>query len=98
MQWYLANYAQLLSDARQLGLRFVAVVPEQLIEGTTIGALASQGYAALQGITPAAFMARYATPDTPATIASVIVDALRGGVAAGTNVIGVRGGEVAPLA
>src|SRR5215475_4371776 len=35
MQWLLAGYAQKLSDAKKLGIRTVAVLPKQLIEGTT---------------------------------------------------------------
>ena len=51
MQWLLAGYAQKVSDARKLGLRVVAVLPRQLIEGTTIGARAAAHYGALRGTT-----------------------------------------------
>jgi NAD(P)-dependent dehydrogenase (short-subunit alcohol dehydrogenase family) len=98
MQWFLATYAQAVSDARQLGLRFIAVVPEQLIEGTTIAGLAAAGYAAVQGITAEEFMGRYAIPLTTTAVATAILDALRGPVADGATVIGLRGGALAALA
>jgi hypothetical protein len=41
MQWLLAGYAQKIADAKKLGIRFLAVLPKQLIEGTAIAALAS---------------------------------------------------------
>jgi hypothetical protein len=97
MQWFLASYAQSVSDAKQLGLRFIAVVPEQLIEGTTIAALASAGYAAVQGITAEAFMNRYPVPLTTGAVAEAILSAIRGDAAAGATVIGLRGGRIEPL-
>ena len=37
MQWFMAEYAQEVSDAKKLGISFFAVLPRQLIEGTEIG-------------------------------------------------------------
>jgi hypothetical protein len=48
----MVGYFQKLSDARSLGIRFVAVVPKQLIVGTSIGETASGAYAKLAGMTP----------------------------------------------
>ena len=97
MQWFLANYAQSRSDARGLGIRFIAVVPEQLITGTTIAANASSAYAAMQGITAEEFMGRYDVQLTPDTVADAIVAALRGDVDPGVNVIAIRGTGIEAL-
>ena len=91
MQWLLAGYAQQVSDSKQLGLRFLAVLPKQLIEGTEIGAIASAAYAARQGVTAAEFMKRYEEPLTSDKVAAAIVGALRGDVPQGVTAIGVAG-------
>ncbi len=49
MQWFMAEYAQEVSDAKKLGIRFFAVLPRQLIEGTEIGNTAATNYGAAQG-------------------------------------------------
>jgi NAD(P)-dependent dehydrogenase (short-subunit alcohol dehydrogenase family) len=97
MQWLLASYAQGQSDARQLGIRFVAVVPEQLLEGTAIGTYASTTYATLQGITAEAFMARYEKPLDAKKVADAILAALRGEFDAGVTAIAVNGARVEAL-
>lgn len=98
MQWLLADYAQRVSDSRRLGIRVLAVLPRQLIEGTTIAARASEAYGALLGTTPEAYMKRFAVPLDAAKVASAIVGALGGGVPAGVNAIAVTGTGIEPLA
>ncbi|MFY9718701.1 MAG: SDR family oxidoreductase, partial [Candidatus Cybelea sp.] len=56
MQWFMAEYAQEVSDAKKLGIRFLAVLPRQLIEGTEIGATAAANYGAAQGLSAAEFL------------------------------------------
>ena len=58
MQWFMAEYAQEESDAKKLCIRFFAVVPRQLIEGTGIGATAAANYGAAQGLSAAEFLKR----------------------------------------
>src|SRR5262249_21130805 len=62
MQWFLASYAQRLSDARKLGIRTIALLPTQLIEGTKIGDAAATAYGAAQGISAGQFMSRFERP------------------------------------
>src|SRR5262249_18011518 len=78
-------------------IRFLAVLPKQLIEDTKIGALASSSYAAWQGITPREFMSRYEVPLDAQKVAGAIVGGLRGDVAAGVTAIAVSGKGVEPL-
>jgi NADP-dependent 3-hydroxy acid dehydrogenase YdfG len=46
MQMFLAGYLQRSADARELGIRFVAVAPLQLLEDTRIGEAATAAYGA----------------------------------------------------
>jgi NAD(P)-dependent dehydrogenase (short-subunit alcohol dehydrogenase family) len=98
MQWWLAGYAQQRSDRKQLGLRFMSVVPKQLIEGTPIAAGASAAYGAWLGTTGAEFMKRYEVPLDVNKVAAAIVAGLRGDVEAGVTAIGVTGKGVEPIA
>jgi len=98
MQWWLAGYAQQRSDRKQLGIRFLAVVPKQLIEGTPIAVSASAAYGAWLGTTGAEFMKRYDVPLDVDKVAAAIVAGLRGDVEAGVTAIGVTGKGVEPIA
>lgn len=97
MQWLLAGYAQSVSDAKKLGIRTLAVLPKQLIEGTTIAAVAAAEYGARGGFTAEAFMKRYEAPLDAAKVASAILTALDGGVPAGVSAIAVTGKGFEPL-
>jgi hypothetical protein len=44
MQMFLAGYLQRSADARELGIRFVALAPMQFIVGTAIGNAAAAAY------------------------------------------------------
>lgn len=98
MQWLLAGYAQKRSDARQLGIRFLAVLPKQLIAGTKIAAVASAEYGSRQGISATDYMKQWDVPLDVDKVAEAIVGALRGDVASGVTAIGVTGRGVEPLA
>lgn len=97
MQWLLAGYAQQVADAKKLGLRFLAVVPKQMIEGTKIAAEASAAYGAKLGISAAEFMKRYGVPLDADKVATTIVRSLLGELAQGATAIGVTGQSVEAL-
>lgn len=78
MQWLLAGYAQQRAEARGLGLRFLALVPRQLVEGTAIAARASTTYGALSGKTGAEYMKRFEIPMDAAKVAAEVLRGLRG--------------------
>jgi NAD(P)-dependent dehydrogenase (short-subunit alcohol dehydrogenase family) len=98
MQWLMAGYAQKVSDARKLGIRIMAVLPTQLIEGTTIGMRAAATYGELAGISAEAFMKRYEVPLDVDKVAAAIASALCGSVPAGVHAIAVNGAGSEPLA
>ena len=98
MQWFMAEYAQEVSDAKKLGIRFFAVLPRQLIEGTVIGTTAATKYGAAQGLSAADFFKRrWKVPLDADTVGAAIVGGLRGDLADGVAAIGVTGEGVEPL-
>jgi NAD(P)-dependent dehydrogenase (short-subunit alcohol dehydrogenase family) len=98
MQWFMAEYAQEVSDAKKLGIRFFAVLPRQLIEGTEIGNTAAANYGATQGLPAAEFLKRrWKVPLDADTVGAAIVGGLRGDLAEGVTAIGVTGEGVEPL-
>lgn len=97
MQWFMAEYAQEVSDAKELGIRFLAVLPRQLIEGTEIGAAAAN-YGAAQGLSAAEFLKRrWKIPLDADKVGAAIVGGLRGDLADGVAAIGVTGEGVEAL-
>lgn len=97
-QWFITEYAQEVSNARKLGIRFFAVLPRQLIEGTEIGTTAATNYGATQGLSAVEFLKqRWKVPLDADKVASAIVGGLRGDLADGVAAIGVTGEGVEPV-
>ncbi len=65
MQHFLTNYASKESDRRKLGLRCFTVYPLQHIVGTSTGEIATEAYAAAQGVSIAEFRAQWDTQLIP---------------------------------
>jgi NAD(P)-dependent dehydrogenase (short-subunit alcohol dehydrogenase family) len=91
MQMFLAGYLQRSADAAKLGIRFVAVVPKQLIAGTELGESVADAYAALAGITRDKFMERFGQPLTADDVARAIVGVAHGELGREGSVLGVTG-------
>jgi NADP-dependent 3-hydroxy acid dehydrogenase YdfG len=97
MQMFLAGYLQRSADAAKLGIRFLALVPKQVVAETELGAEVARAYGALGGITPEKFMERFGTPLTANDLARTIVDVARGEIAREGNVVAVGGKGIEPL-
>ena len=65
MLWFMAKYANGVSEQKGLGIRFQAIVPLQIIGGTGVGDEASSAYARAMGIEREAFLARFGAPMPP---------------------------------
>jgi NAD(P)-dependent dehydrogenase (short-subunit alcohol dehydrogenase family) len=91
MQMFLAGYLQRSADLAKLGLRFVALVPKQLIADTELGAMAADAYAALGGITREKFMERFGQPLTADDVARTILKIAHGELGQDATVLGVTG-------
>jgi NAD(P)-dependent dehydrogenase (short-subunit alcohol dehydrogenase family) len=78
MQMFLAGYLQRSAQVLGRDVRFVAVVPKQLIAGTDLAGTVADAYAALGGITREKYMERFGAPLTPDGVAAAIIALGRG--------------------
>ena len=90
-QWFLAQYLQQEAKSMNLNIRFVALVPKQIIGATDLGNNAATIYAAQQGITKEQFLERMGAPLlTPEAVGQGVVslltdDTYREGIAFGIS-------------
>ena len=76
MLWFMAKYANGVSEQRKLGIRFQTIVPRQMILGTGIGDAAAGAYARAMDIEPEAFVARFGAPMPPRVFGEKVVAVL----------------------
>lgn len=76
MLWFMAKYANSVSQQMELGIRFQAIVPRQMVLGTGIGDEGANAYARAMGITPEAFVARFGAPMPPREFGEYVVSVL----------------------
>jgi hypothetical protein len=76
MLWIMAKYANGVSAQKDLGIRFQAIVPQQMIGGTGVGDEGANAYARAMGIEPDAFVARFGAPMPPREFGEHVVAVL----------------------
>ena len=76
MLWLMAKYANTVSAARKLDLRFQVVVPMQIIGGTGVGDEAAGAYARAYNVSPREFLSRFGAPLSPADFGNHVVTLL----------------------
>jgi NAD(P)-dependent dehydrogenase (short-subunit alcohol dehydrogenase family) len=76
MLWLMAKYANTVSAARQLDIRFQVLVPMQIIGGTGVGDVAAGAYARAYGVTPQEFLGRFGAPLPPRDFGDKVVTML----------------------
>jgi NAD(P)-dependent dehydrogenase (short-subunit alcohol dehydrogenase family) len=76
MLWFMAKYANGVSEEKGLGIRFQTIVPRQMILGTGTGDTAASAYAEAMGITPEEFVARFGAPMPPRAFGDLVVSVL----------------------
>jgi NAD(P)-dependent dehydrogenase (short-subunit alcohol dehydrogenase family) len=92
MQMFLARYLQGRSDTRELGIRFVALAPRQLLADTAIGEAAAAAYGAEIGESVEAYMKRrFPVPLDPAGVARAILAVASGEEHSDATLLGVTG-------
>jgi NAD(P)-dependent dehydrogenase (short-subunit alcohol dehydrogenase family) len=64
MLWFMAGYANTVSAEQDLGIRFQAIVPRQMLAAGGVGRAGAQAYSRRKGVTPEAFLANFGTPMT----------------------------------
>src|SRR6202040_3728055 len=65
MLWLMAKYANGVAEQKGLGIRFQAIVPQQIIGGTGVGDAGANAYARAANIKPEEFLARFGAPMPP---------------------------------
>jgi hypothetical protein len=91
MLWFMAKYARGISQDLNLGIRFQAIVPRQMILGTGIGDAAASVYAGTMGITPEQFVARFGAPMPPREFGNHVISVLEDPKYADGIVLGLNG-------
>src|SRR3954452_9735778 len=90
-QMFLAGYLQRAADARELGIRFVALAPLQFLVGTPIGEAAAAAYGAQVGQPGEAYIKSWPVPLDPAGVARAIVAVASGEEHPEATLLGVTG-------
>lgn len=65
MLWLMAKYANGVAEELDLGIRFQALLPLQIVGATALGRRAAEAYARRKGVTVEAFLAGYGKALTP---------------------------------
>jgi NAD(P)-dependent dehydrogenase (short-subunit alcohol dehydrogenase family) len=76
MLWIMARYANGISEQKQLGIRFQAIVPMQIIGGTGVGDAGANAYARAAGLEPKEFLARFGAPMPPREFGEKVMSVL----------------------
>jgi NAD(P)-dependent dehydrogenase (short-subunit alcohol dehydrogenase family) len=76
MLWLMANYANGVSAAKKLGIRFQTVVPRQIIGGTGVGDAAAAAYSAKLNVTLEQYFTRFGAPMPPRQFGEHVVTLL----------------------
>jgi NAD(P)-dependent dehydrogenase (short-subunit alcohol dehydrogenase family) len=91
MQMFLARYLQRAADARDLGIRFVALAPMQFLVGTAIGEAAADAYGAEAGQSGEDYIKSWPVPLDPAGVARAILTIASGEEHREATLLGVTG-------
>jgi NAD(P)-dependent dehydrogenase (short-subunit alcohol dehydrogenase family) len=73
MLWFMAGYANRVSEQRALGIRVQTVVPRQIILGTGVGDAAANAYARALNLSPEAYVTRFGAPMPPRDFGEKVV-------------------------
>lgn len=76
MLWFMAKYANGVSQEKDAGIRFQTIVPRQMVLGTGVGDAGANAYADAMGITPAEFVARFGAAMPPREFGEKVVSVL----------------------
>jgi NAD(P)-dependent dehydrogenase (short-subunit alcohol dehydrogenase family) len=91
MLWFMAKYANGVSEQKNLGIRFQAIVPQQMVRGTGVGDEGANAYARAMGIKPEEFLARFGAPMPPREFGENVVCVLDDPIYAEGFAFGLKG-------
>jgi NAD(P)-dependent dehydrogenase (short-subunit alcohol dehydrogenase family) len=76
MLWLMALYANDVAQRLDLGIRFQAIIPQQIIGDTELGRQAAAAYARSKGVSLEAFLASFGAPMPPRKVGDNVVSIL----------------------
>jgi NAD(P)-dependent dehydrogenase (short-subunit alcohol dehydrogenase family) len=76
MLWLMALYANDVAQRQDLGIRFQAILPQQIIGDTELGRKAAEAYAKSKGVSLEAFLAGFGAPLPPRKVGDHVVSIL----------------------
>src|SRR5438045_9341453 len=91
MLWFMASYANGIAKQKGLGIRFQAIVPQQIIGGTGGGDEASSAHARSIGLERETFLARFGAPLPPRRFGDHLVALLEDPQYATSVAFGLKG-------
>jgi len=91
MLWLMAKYANGVSAQNNLGIRFQAIVPQQIIGDTGVGNAGADAYARAMGLGREEFLARFGAPMPPREFGEKVVSVLEQEKYADGVVFGLKG-------
>jgi NAD(P)-dependent dehydrogenase (short-subunit alcohol dehydrogenase family) len=91
MLWMMAKYANGVSAQNKLGIRFQAIVPQQIIGDTGVGDAGANAYARAMGVGRDEFLARFGKPMPPREFGEKVVSVLEEAKYADGVVFGLKG-------
>jgi NAD(P)-dependent dehydrogenase (short-subunit alcohol dehydrogenase family) len=97
MVWLMAGYANSVSAQLDLGIRFQALVPMQLVGDTDLGRAAAEQYARHRGMTTEAFLATFGAPMPPRRYGDHVVAVLTEPKYAEMTALGLKGDGIRSL-
>jgi NAD(P)-dependent dehydrogenase (short-subunit alcohol dehydrogenase family) len=97
MQWLLAGYATGVATQMDLGIRFQALLPAQLVPDTELGRAATLAYARMRGLTTEAFLAGFGAPMPPRLYGERVISILEDPKYAEGTAFAIKGDGIRPL-
>jgi NAD(P)-dependent dehydrogenase (short-subunit alcohol dehydrogenase family) len=91
MLWFMAKYANGVAEQKNLGIRFQAIVPLQMVGDTGVGDAGANAYARAMGIKRDEFLARFGVPMPPREFGEKVVCLLNDPKYAEGFAFGLRG-------
>jgi NAD(P)-dependent dehydrogenase (short-subunit alcohol dehydrogenase family) len=97
MLWLMAGYANGVSGQLDLGIRFQALLPQQIVGETDLGRAAAEAYARQRGITIEAFLAGFGEPMPPRRYGERVLSILTDAKYAGGTAFAIKGDGIRPI-
>jgi NAD(P)-dependent dehydrogenase (short-subunit alcohol dehydrogenase family) len=97
MQWLLAGYASGVAARLDLGIRFQALLPAQIVADTDLGRAAAEAYARMRGLTVEAFLATFGAPMPPRLYGERVISILNDPKYSDAGAFAIKGDGIRPL-